>query len=49
MRMITSFQVVVEWSDKPNKLIKLDNDMPKELEAELNEWFATIEYEENNK
>jgi hypothetical protein len=48
-KSITSFQVAVEWSDKPNKMIRLDHDMPEELEAGLSEWFAEVEKEENSK
>lgn len=49
MNSVISYKILVEWSHKPGKMVRVDNEMSQELEEELNNLFENLEREENEK
>jgi len=49
MNSVISWQLFAEWSHKPGEMVRVDDELPEELEEGLSNHFETMEQEENAK
>ena len=47
-RYIVGWNIYVEWSDNP-KLVRLDYELPDDLQQAIDDWFKEIENEEQHR